>query len=121
MLTVVQYDLSEVMDDMGTLAALRTVISTSLKDNRIGSVVDPKCLVLFGHRCELVLPCVQKQLGGGRLKDEEKCLCACAIIGMEYKAGLVGIVVDIHDLRLEVPPFYTPKMANAPGAVRRRS
>jgi len=50
---VIRYDLSEVMDDISTLTALHIVIGTSLRDNRIGSIVDPKLFLLFGHRYDV--------------------------------------------------------------------
>ncbi|KAF5832425.1 Alpha/Beta hydrolase protein [Dunaliella salina] len=55
---VVRYDLSEIMDDVGAMSALRTVADVALKDNSIGSIVDPKCLVLFGHSRGAKLSCL---------------------------------------------------------------
>ncbi|KAF5829660.1 hypothetical protein DUNSADRAFT_15685 [Dunaliella salina] len=55
---VIRYDVSEVMDDVGATSALGTVIDAALRENSIGSIVDPKFIVLFGHSRGAKLSCM---------------------------------------------------------------
>jgi len=80
LLAVIRYDLTEVMDDVGTLSALRTVIDTALKNSTLGPLVDPNCLVLFGHRCGQLL-----------------CYC-CICCVLSNQTQLKGVCNEFHPI-----------------------